>query len=118
MNEKHAVVSIAGKTRVLTWGEDPVFPGWKAMSFSTLKDFEALHNKYRRQLPEGRQAGGRAARDMVDPQPSQRANTTAACGSCRPGTRKSSATSGTYGRGSTSRRGRSLTRSMDHTIRT
>ena len=47
MDGKHAVVSIAGKTRVLREGEDPVFPGWKAMSFSTLKDFEALHNKYR-----------------------------------------------------------------------
>ena len=47
MNEKHAVVSIAGKTRVLTSGEDPVFRGRKAMSFSTLKDFEALHDKYR-----------------------------------------------------------------------
>ncbi len=47
MNEKHAVLSIGGKTRVMSLEEDLIFRGRKSMSFSSLKDFEELHNKYR-----------------------------------------------------------------------
>jgi hypothetical protein len=48
MNEKHCVLSIAGKTRVATWGDDAVFPGHTTITMiSSFGDFANLHNKYR-----------------------------------------------------------------------
>ena len=48
MNESHCVLPIGGKTRVATWGDDPDFPGRKAITrASPIGDFKALHDKYR-----------------------------------------------------------------------
>lgn len=49
MNKKYCVLPIGGKTRVVTWGEDPDLPpGHEIIVMaSTLEDFAALHNKYR-----------------------------------------------------------------------
>ena len=51
MNEQHCVLSIAGKTRVATWGDDPDFPGRKNVNFSSFGDFKALLDKYRHNFP-------------------------------------------------------------------
>ena len=51
MNEQHCVLPINGKTRVATRGEDPDFPGRYAMSYSSIGDFKALHDKYRHTFP-------------------------------------------------------------------
>jgi hypothetical protein len=48
MNRQHSVLPIGGKTRVVTWGDDPDFPGRQTIvGVSALNDFKALHNKYR-----------------------------------------------------------------------
>lgn len=48
MNERHCVLPIGGKTRVVTWGEDPRFPGHEAIAMSSsISDFKALYDKYR-----------------------------------------------------------------------
>jgi hypothetical protein len=48
MNKKHCVIPIGGKTRVVTWGELPDFPGRETIVMaSSLSDFGALHDKYR-----------------------------------------------------------------------
>jgi hypothetical protein len=48
MNEKHCVMSIGGKTRVVTWGDDSSFPGRKTMiATSSFTDFRNLYDKYR-----------------------------------------------------------------------
>jgi hypothetical protein len=55
MNEKHSVLPVGGKTRVVTWGDDPEFAGHKMIAMtSSLTDFKSLHDKYRHQY----QAGG------------------------------------------------------------
>ena len=42
------MLPIGGKTRVVTWGDDPDFPGRQTIvGVSALNDFKALHNKYR-----------------------------------------------------------------------
>jgi hypothetical protein len=48
LNKDHAVLPIGGKTRVVTFGELPDFPGLKTIVMTqTLPDFAALKNKYR-----------------------------------------------------------------------
>jgi|SRR5262245_11679180 len=48
MNKKHCVMPIGGKTRVVTWGDDPDFPGREIIIMAmTFGDFKGLHNKYR-----------------------------------------------------------------------
>jgi hypothetical protein len=48
LNKDHAVLPIGGKTRVVTFGELPDFPGLKTIVMTqTLPDFAALNNKYR-----------------------------------------------------------------------
>jgi hypothetical protein len=51
MNSKHAVLPIGDKTRVVTWDDDPDFPGRKiivrAQSFA---DFRNLHSNKRKVL--------------------------------------------------------------------
>jgi Family of unknown function (DUF5906) len=48
MNEKHCVLPIGGKTRVVTWDEDARFPGHETIVMSsTIGDFRALYDKYR-----------------------------------------------------------------------
>jgi uncharacterized protein DUF5906/DNA primase RepB-like protein len=48
LNKDHAVLPIGGKTRVVTFGELPDFPGLKTIVMTqTLGDFAALNNKYR-----------------------------------------------------------------------
>ena len=48
MNEKHCVLPVSGKTRVVTWVDDPNFPEHKTIAmFSSLADFKSLHDKYR-----------------------------------------------------------------------
>ena len=51
MNSQHAVLPIGGKTRVVTWGDDPDFPGRKtivrAQSFA---DFKNLHSNKRKRI--------------------------------------------------------------------
>jgi hypothetical protein len=46
LNKDHAVLPIGGKTRVVTFGELPDFPGLKTIVMTqTLGDFAALNNK-------------------------------------------------------------------------
>jgi hypothetical protein len=48
MNQKHFVVPISGKTRVVTWGPDPNFPGRETIiQVAAFDDFKALQDKYR-----------------------------------------------------------------------
>ncbi len=48
LNKMHAVLPIGGKTRVVTFGELPDFPGLETIVMTqTLGDFAALTNKYR-----------------------------------------------------------------------
>jgi hypothetical protein len=48
MNKKHCVMPIGGKTRVVTWGDDPDFPGREIITMvMTFGDFASLQNKYR-----------------------------------------------------------------------
>ena len=48
MNGAHAVLPIGGKTRVVTFGELPDFPGRETIVMTqTIDDFKALQNKYR-----------------------------------------------------------------------
>ena len=48
MNEKFCVLPIGGKTRVVTWGDDPDFPGHQIITMtSPMGDFKTLHDKYR-----------------------------------------------------------------------
>ena len=48
LNRKHAVLPIGGKTRVVTFGELPEFPGRETIVMTqTIPDFRALLNKYR-----------------------------------------------------------------------
>jgi hypothetical protein len=48
LNDKHAVLPIGGKTRVVTFGELDEFPGRRTIVMTqTLDDFKSLHNKYR-----------------------------------------------------------------------
>jgi hypothetical protein len=48
LNKKHAVLPIGGKTRVVTFGELPDFPGLETIVMTqTIDDFKALQNKYR-----------------------------------------------------------------------
>ena len=48
MNEKHCVLPIGDKTRVITWGEDPDFPGRKTIiRHTSLGEFKALQDKHR-----------------------------------------------------------------------
>lgn len=48
MNEKFCVMPIGGKTRVVTWGKDEMFPGYETIVMSSsIGDFTALHDKYR-----------------------------------------------------------------------
>jgi hypothetical protein len=47
MNEKFCVLPINGKTRVVTWGDDPDFPGRQVITMtSSLHDFRGLYDKY------------------------------------------------------------------------
>jgi hypothetical protein len=48
MNEKHAVLPIGGKTRVVTFGELDEFPGRETIVMTqSFGDFAALHDKFR-----------------------------------------------------------------------
>ena len=48
MNEKHAVLPIGGKTRVVTFGELEEFPGRETIVMTqSFGDFAALHDKFR-----------------------------------------------------------------------
>ena len=48
LNRKHAVLPIGGKTRVVTFGELPEFPGRITIVMTqTIADFRALLNRYR-----------------------------------------------------------------------
>jgi hypothetical protein len=65
MNSQHAVLPIGDKTRVVTWGDDPDFPGQKmivrAQSFD---DFKNLHsNKHK--LVETKDSKGKPTTKMV-----------------------------------------------------
>jgi hypothetical protein len=54
MNEKFAVMPIGGRTRVVTWGDDPKFPGHQGITMnSSITDFKALHDKYRHSYQRG-----------------------------------------------------------------
>jgi hypothetical protein len=48
LNRNHAVLPIGGKTRVVTFGEMPEFPGRETVVMTqSLPDFAQLHSKYR-----------------------------------------------------------------------
>src|SRR4051794_27806856 len=48
LNRKHAVLPIGGKTRVVTFGELPEFPGRETIVMTqTFDDFKALNDRYR-----------------------------------------------------------------------
>jgi hypothetical protein len=48
LNRLHAVLPIGGKTRVVTFGEMPAFPGRETITMTqTIDDFKALKNRYR-----------------------------------------------------------------------
>jgi Bifunctional DNA primase/polymerase, N-terminal/Family of unknown function (DUF5906) len=48
MNEKFCVLPVGGKTRVITFADDPDFPGHTGIAWaSPLSEFKSLHNKYR-----------------------------------------------------------------------
>ena len=48
LNRMHAVLPIGGKTRVVTFGELPEFPGRETIVMTqSINDFKALQNKYR-----------------------------------------------------------------------
>jgi hypothetical protein len=50
LNKVHAILPIGGKTRVVTFGEMPDFPGRETVVMTqTLGDFKALQDKYRHQ---------------------------------------------------------------------
>lgn len=44
MNEEHCVVKLGGKTRIMTWEDDELFPGRKTPSYSTVDDFCSFHS--------------------------------------------------------------------------
>jgi hypothetical protein len=51
MNSQHAVLPIGGKTRVVTWGDDPDFPGRKTIvRAQSLDDFKNLHSNKRKKI--------------------------------------------------------------------
>ena len=51
MNSQHAVLPIGGKTRVVTWGDDPDFPGRKTIvRAQTFDDFKNLHSNKRKRI--------------------------------------------------------------------
>jgi hypothetical protein len=51
MNNQHAVLPIGGKTRVVTWGDDPDFPGRKTIvRAQTFDDFKNLHSNKRKRI--------------------------------------------------------------------
>ena len=55
MNSQHAVLPIGGKTRVVTWGDDPDFPGRKTVVWAqTFYDFKNLHSNKRKQVRTGK----------------------------------------------------------------
>jgi len=60
MNSQHAVLPIGDKTRVVSWGDDPDFPGRKtivrAQSFT---DFRNLHSNKRKRIKTKDEAGKR-----------------------------------------------------------
>jgi hypothetical protein len=45
MNAKYAVVKVGGKTRVMEFEPDPIYPRCKVPVFQTLPDFRAFHHK-------------------------------------------------------------------------
>jgi hypothetical protein len=48
LNKMHAILPIGGKTRVVTFGELPAFPGRETIVLTqTIDDFKSLKNKYR-----------------------------------------------------------------------
>jgi DNA polymerase I-like protein with 3'-5' exonuclease and polymerase domains len=54
MNSQHAVLPIGGKTRVVTWGDDPDFPGRKTIvRAQTFEDFKNLHSNRRKSIEIG-----------------------------------------------------------------
>jgi hypothetical protein len=56
MNEKHCVLPLGGKTRVVTLDDDPEFPGHKTITMtSSLADFKAPFDKYRHTYQSGGQ---------------------------------------------------------------
>jgi hypothetical protein len=51
MNRDHAVLPIGDKTRVVTWGADPDFPGRNSIvRAQTIADFKALHDNKRKTI--------------------------------------------------------------------
>ena len=97
MNNQHAVLPIGDKTRVVTWGDDPDFPGRKTIvRAQSFPDFKNLHSNKRKTIvrkdedgkstttkkPKG--AWWLADRDV--------GNTTAVVGLCRSTRRKLSVT--------------------------
>jgi hypothetical protein len=51
MNSQHAVLPIGDKTRVVTWGDDPDFPGRKTIvRAQTFDDFKNLHSNKRKRV--------------------------------------------------------------------
>jgi len=47
MNEKFAVVQIGGKTRVVSWEDNPLVPGSRLPVYQTLEDFQSFQRKWR-----------------------------------------------------------------------
>ena len=51
MNNQHAVLPIGDKTRVVTWGDDPDFPGRKTVvRAQSFPDFKNLHSNKRKAI--------------------------------------------------------------------
>jgi hypothetical protein len=49
MNSQHAVLPIGDKTRIVTWGDDSDFPGYKTIvRAQTFEDFKNLHSNKRK----------------------------------------------------------------------
>ena len=51
MNNQHAVLPIGDKTRVVTWGDDPDFPGRRTIvRAQSFPDFKNLHSNKRKTI--------------------------------------------------------------------
>src|SRR5262249_934908 len=59
MNSQHALLPIGDKTRVVTWGDDPDFPGRQTIvRAQTLAEFKNLHSNKRKQVRDGKDDDG------------------------------------------------------------
>ena len=70
LNRKHAVLPIGGKTRVVTIGELPEFPGRITIVMTqTIADFRALLNRYRHAYKNEKGEPEEIRSQLLDQQP-------------------------------------------------